>query len=202
MDFEPVLFVWPPLRLAWIELRARIGLCRCPAASPAGCLPCVEVKHVVGEMGRSRDRSGCSPGLLCGRDLRGREWCAQPGGCRAHLKDCRPWRRASGLDRVALEVTGSWWEVERILEPTLPAWSWSARMTPGSRGTREDCSDRSGSRAASGSPTWSSRWKNESQWTPGSATLTSLTARSPRSSRGDRTGMVHHAEFQRVASAE
>ena len=35
MGFEPGLFVRPPLRLAWIELRARIGLCRCPAGSPA-----------------------------------------------------------------------------------------------------------------------------------------------------------------------
>src|SRR3954469_4309601 len=34
MGFEPDLFVRPPLRLAWIVLRARIGLCRCPAASP------------------------------------------------------------------------------------------------------------------------------------------------------------------------
>ena len=39
MGFEPVLFVRPPLRLAWIELRARIGLCRCPAGSPADCQP-------------------------------------------------------------------------------------------------------------------------------------------------------------------
>src|SRR3954471_24555666 len=36
MGFEPGLFVRPPLRLARIEPRARIGLCRCPAASHAG----------------------------------------------------------------------------------------------------------------------------------------------------------------------
>ena len=34
MGCEPVLLSWPPLRLARIVLRARIGLCRCPAASP------------------------------------------------------------------------------------------------------------------------------------------------------------------------
>ena len=33
MGFEPGLFVRPPLRLAWIEPRTRIGLCRCPATS-------------------------------------------------------------------------------------------------------------------------------------------------------------------------
>jgi hypothetical protein len=34
MGFEPVLTRWPPLRLAPIVLRARIRLCRLPAASP------------------------------------------------------------------------------------------------------------------------------------------------------------------------
>lgn len=37
---SPCLSFWPPLRFAWIELRARIGLCRCPAASPRDCQPC------------------------------------------------------------------------------------------------------------------------------------------------------------------
>lgn len=44
---------------------------------------------------------------------------------------------AQGLvpsDRVALEVTGSCWEVARILERTSIASWWSARMTRGSRG--------------------------------------------------------------------
>src|SRR3954452_24197348 len=36
-------------------------------------------------------------------------------------------------DRVALEVTGSCWEVARILAPHVDRSSWSARMTPGSR---------------------------------------------------------------------
>jgi hypothetical protein len=39
MGFEPDLFVRPPLRLAWIVPRARIGPCRCPAGSPAARQP-------------------------------------------------------------------------------------------------------------------------------------------------------------------
>ena len=45
MGFEPGLFDRPPLRLAWIVLRARIGLCRCPPGSPAASsVVSVEVK--------------------------------------------------------------------------------------------------------------------------------------------------------------
>src|ERR1019366_8190072 len=68
-------------------------------------------------MGGSSDRPGCAPRFLCGRDLRGRE---------GPLRGAGP-EHTGGLgalaesllatDRVALEVTGSCWEVARILEP-------------------------------------------------------------------------------------
>src|ERR1700690_1209271 len=87
MGFEPVLFVRPPLRLAWIELRARIGLCRCPAGSPAALSTALmEVRDAVSEMGWSGDRPGCPPRLLCCGDLRGgpgalgRSGAQHPGG--------------------------------------------------------------------------------------------------------------------------
>src|SRR3954470_9119192 len=57
MGFEPVLFVRPPLRLAWIVLRARIGLCRCPAGSPAVSAAMGGGEDGVVEVGRSCDRS-------------------------------------------------------------------------------------------------------------------------------------------------
>src|SRR4051795_11772923 len=43
MGFEPGLFVRPPLRLAWIMLRARIGPCRCPLVPPLHVKRLVEV---------------------------------------------------------------------------------------------------------------------------------------------------------------
>ena len=68
-------------------------------------------------MGRSRDRSGCASRLLCGRDLRGRSGplggpgAEHAGGIGTLAESLLP------SDRVALEVTGSCWEVARILEP-------------------------------------------------------------------------------------
>src|SRR5881227_674482 len=68
-------------------------------------------------MGRSRRRPRRAPRVLCCRDLRGRGHSF----CRSGAK--HPGRsRCSGpesvaTDRVALEVTGSCWEVMRILEP-------------------------------------------------------------------------------------
>src|SRR5436305_870075 len=56
MGFEPGIFVRPPLRFAWIGLRARIGLCRCPAGSPASSIRAVEVRAwecLDGWVGRS-----------------------------------------------------------------------------------------------------------------------------------------------------
>ena len=52
------------LRLAWIELRARIGLCRCPAGSPASSRRAVEVSMGVAQMGRSWDWRGRSSRVL------------------------------------------------------------------------------------------------------------------------------------------
>ena len=121
MGFEPVLFVRPPLRLAWIE---RSSSYRSVSFFPL-VLPPVSVNHhvvevsddVVGEMGRQGDRPGCAPRFLCGRDLRGREGPlggrvpSTPEGLRL-LADS-----LLATDRVALEVTASCWEVAKILEP-------------------------------------------------------------------------------------
>jgi hypothetical protein len=120
MGFEPVLFIRPPLRLAWIERPSSYRsvsffrwfshtLCQppCRGGEASG----------VGQMGGSRDRPGCAPRFLCGRDLRGREGplrgagAEHPDGLRALTESLLP------TDRVALEVTGSCWEVARILEP-------------------------------------------------------------------------------------
>jgi hypothetical protein len=118
MGFEPVLFDRPPLGLAWIELRARIGLCRCPAGSPASVNhELVKVKHGVGEVGRSCDRPGCSRDFwvvaIC-EDGVVRSAGRVPGtqeGIGTLAGSLLP------SDRVALEVTGSCWEVARLLEP-------------------------------------------------------------------------------------
>ena len=62
-----------PCDLPGLSCRARIGLCRCPAGSPADCQPLLmEVRGGVAEMGRPRDRPGRAPRFLRGRDLRGR----------------------------------------------------------------------------------------------------------------------------------
>src|SRR5690242_3291381 len=115
MGFEPVLFVRPPLRLAWIELRARIGLCRCPAGSPVLTSRAVEVRMGVARW----------VGRAVGLDVH-REFCvvaicedgvtssagrvpSTPEGIKALAHSLLP------SDRVALEVTGSCWEVARLL---------------------------------------------------------------------------------------
>ena len=78
----------------------------------------VEVSGGIVEMGRSCDWPGRAPGLLRGGDLRGRCRSALRGGCRARPRDRGRWRESLlATDRVALEVTGSCWEVARILEP-------------------------------------------------------------------------------------
>ena len=62
-----------PCDLPGLSRRARIGLCRCPAGSPATCQHrVVEVRGGIAQVGRSRDRPGCASRVLRGRDLRGR----------------------------------------------------------------------------------------------------------------------------------
>ena len=117
MGFEPVLFVRPPLRLAWIELRARIGLCRCPAGSPA------LVNRVGGEGWDCPDGLVARSGWMCIATFCEVAICedgvvrsagrvpSTPEGIGSLAESLLP------SDRVALEVTGSCWEVARILEP-------------------------------------------------------------------------------------
>ena len=116
MGFEPGVFVRPPLRLAWIELRARIGLCRCPAGSP-DCQPS------GGGGWDCRDGSVARSGWTFIATFAW--WRSARTAGRGRRVGCRARRRGSGslaesllpTDRVAFEVTGSCWEVARILEP-------------------------------------------------------------------------------------
>src|SRR5580704_14716733 len=117
MGFEPGLFVRPPLRLAWIDLSARIGLCRCPAGSPA-----LSTELWRCELGLPR-WVGRAIGLDVHRDFCVVAICedgkvrsagrvpATPEGIATLAESLLP------SDRVALEVTGGCWEVARILEP-------------------------------------------------------------------------------------
>src|SRR3954452_15968009 len=118
MGFEPVLIVRPPLRLAWIVLRARIGLCRCPAGSPAACQPRrwrreVALSRWVGRgIGLDVHRDFCVV-AVCeeGRVRFGARVPSTPEGLTLFAQSLL------ASDRVALEVTGSCWEVARILAP-------------------------------------------------------------------------------------
>src|SRR3954466_14997074 len=108
MGFEPVLFVRPPLRLAWIVLRARIGLCRCPAGSPVACQwgRCgwaVELwSWVGGAVGLDVHRDFCVV-AICeeGRVRFGPRVPSAPEGLTVFAQSLLE------TDRVALEVTGS-----------------------------------------------------------------------------------------------
>ena len=117
MGFEPVLFVRPPLRLAWIELRARIGLCRCPAGSPAlsiGLWRCkLGLRRWVGRaIGLDVHRDFCVVAICEDGQVRSAGRVpSTPQDIKALAESLLP------TDRVALEVTGSCWEVARILEP-------------------------------------------------------------------------------------
>ena len=113
MSFELGLIRWPPLRLA--------RMC-CEHASVVVVRPLV--LHSFRRVRRARwDLSGERSGWTCtaisarSRSSRAAR-CARPVGSRRRRRrlSCsrRAWRRA---DRVALEVTGSAWEIARILEP-------------------------------------------------------------------------------------
>src|SRR4051812_35397274 len=117
MGFEPGLFVRPPLRLAWIVLRARIGLCRCPAGSPAVSTASSEVRMALSRwvgraIGLDVHRDFCVV-AICeeGRVRFGARVPSTPEGLAVFAQSL------SESDRVALEVTGSCWEVARILAP-------------------------------------------------------------------------------------
>src|SRR3954453_3128603 len=116
MGFEPGLFVRPPLRLAWIVLRARIGLCRCPAGSPAS-VASVEVRMGLSRwigraIGLDVHRDFCVVAICEEGQLRsGARVPSTPEGLALLAESLVP------SDRVGLEVTGSCWEVARILEP-------------------------------------------------------------------------------------
>ena len=118
MGFEPGLFVRPPLRLALIELRARIGLCRFPAGSP---LPTTEVEVSLGlprwtgrAIGLDVHRDFCVV-AICedGKTRSAGRVPSTPEGIKTLGESLLV------SDRVALEVTGSCWEVARLLEPLV-----------------------------------------------------------------------------------
>ena len=118
MGFEPGLFVRPPLRLAWIELSSSyrsVSLSRW--FSRTGQPSC------GGESWRLPRWVGRAIGLDVHRDFCVVAICedgvtrsagrvpSTPEGIRTLAESLLP------TDRVALEVTGSCWEVARILEP-------------------------------------------------------------------------------------
>src|SRR5690242_13379504 len=119
MGFEPVFFVWPRLRLAWIE---RLSSYR--SVSLSRWFSRIVIASWRWELGVPR-WVGCAIGL----DVR-REFCevavCEDGQVRlagrvpATLEGVRS--LAGSLlasDRVVLEVTGGCWEVTRILEPQV-----------------------------------------------------------------------------------
>src|ERR1700727_3636839 len=117
MGFEPGRFDRPPLRLARIELRARSGLCRCPAGAPARCnrveVAMTALARWVGRaIGLDVHRDFCVVAICEDGKVRSAGRVpSTPEGLRTLAESLL------GSDRVALEVTGSCWEVARILEP-------------------------------------------------------------------------------------
>src|SRR5204863_8864722 len=107
MGFEPGLFVRPPLRLAWIVLRARIGLCRYPAGSPACVTRVGEVRMALARwagraIGLDVHRDFCVVAICEDGQVRsGARVPSTPEGMTLLAQSLLP------SDRVALEVTGS-----------------------------------------------------------------------------------------------
>ena len=134
---------WPPLRLARIVLRARIGRCRLPAGSPVSSMRGGGGVAVSGSVGRAIGldvhRDFCEVAICeAGRVRSAGRVETTPEALELFAESLGP------EDRVALEVTGGAWEIARILEPHVAGWWWSAPMTPGSvrRGRRPTGSTR------------------------------------------------------------
>ena len=125
MGFEPGLFVWPPLRLAWIE---RSSLYRSVSLHRwfSHLVSTISVRGGEGsgveEMGRPRDARVVA---ICedGRVRSAGRVPSTPEGLRLLAESLLP------TDRVALDVTGSCWEVARILEPFVDRVIVVSRMT-------------------------------------------------------------------------
>jgi hypothetical protein len=116
MGCEPVLFGgrprdWP------VALRARIRRCRCARGSPVDRR--LSRGGSCGCCGWEGDCPGCASGLLRARGVRGGQ--GPLGGAVKSSPEDLEALAASLLptDRVALEVTGSAWEIVRILEPRV-----------------------------------------------------------------------------------
>ena len=117
MGFEPGLFVRPPLRLAWIELSSSYRSVSLSRWFSRHCNRVVEVKSAVASW------AGRAIGLDVHRDFCVVAICedgvVRSAGRVASTPEGIGTLAASLLstDRVALEVTGSAWEVARLLEP-------------------------------------------------------------------------------------
>ena len=117
MGFEPGLFVRPPLRLAWIERLSSyrsVSLSRCFSRATQHDWRCeLGLPRWVGRaIGLDVHREFCEVAICEDGKVRSAGRApATPEGVRALAESLVP------ADRVALEVTGSCWEVARILEP-------------------------------------------------------------------------------------
>src|SRR5215217_7532850 len=111
---RPFLFR-PPLRLARVVPRARIGRCRSPAGSPVHRREEVVVRRSVGRaIGLDVHRDFCEVAICEAGVVR------SAGRIETSPEVLGPFARSLGPeDRVALEVTGGAWEIARILEPRV-----------------------------------------------------------------------------------
>src|SRR5215217_6083566 len=111
---RPFLFR-PPLRLARVVPRARIGRCRSPAGSPVHRREEVVVRRSVGRaIGLDVHRDFCEVAICEAGVVR------SAGRIETSPEELELFARSLGPeDRVALEVTGGAWEIARILEPQV-----------------------------------------------------------------------------------
>src|SRR4051794_9147755 len=112
MRFERESFIGPPLRLARVVPRARIGRCRSPARSPRYRREEVIVSRSVGRaIGLDVQRDFCEVAICEVGRVR------SAGRIETSPEALELFAQSLGSDdRVALEVTGGAWEIARILE--------------------------------------------------------------------------------------
>ena len=118
MGFEPGLVVRPPLRLAWIERSSSyrsvsfVPLVLPPVSTDGGGEVVALARWVGRAVGLDVHRDFCVVAICEDGEVRSAGRVpSTPEGIAALAESLLP------SDRVALEVTGSCWEVARLLEP-------------------------------------------------------------------------------------
>ncbi len=130
---------WPPLRLARVVLRARIGRCRSPVCSSRSPNYAEVIGRGAGGAGLQVDGSGARSGrasdfceiTIC------EDWMVRSAGRGKTTPQALEVPAASleATDRVAMEVSGGAWEVARILELYVQHRSPGASVRSRSRTT-------------------------------------------------------------------